>query len=443
MDPQVGDFASGDVLIEGSRIVAVEARIEADATVVDASGMIVLPGFCDPHIHCWQGALGRIIPNNTSSYDEESGKPVEAPHPTRSYQNVLHRVFAPACRPQDMYIGTLLTLMGAISGGITTVCDNSHNSRTPQHSDACVAALIDSGVRGIHAYGRPRAGNWDGQFPADVARLKQEYFSSDDQLVGMRLYMLGRDPLEELASVVRMRQELGLWLSFESGFGGKDMGRLYDDGWFDGRETINHGHFISAEDRAIIAAHGSKVNVCPRIEAQFRFGNVPYQEWLDAGLKPAISNDDPATYAINTFSEMQCLYAFHRSRVLSARIGTDQGPPKLATLRGMLEAATIRGAENCGLDHKVGSLTPGKQADIILIDVDKPHLTPMNNALCTAVQGASVGDVSIVMIAGRLVKWQGRLLGTDFNRIKVAAENSRDYLFGAVNWPLQPIDVTD
>lgn len=443
MDRQIGDFARGDILVEGSRIAAVEARIDAEATVIDASGMIVLPGFCDPHIHCWQGALGRLIPNNTSSTDEESGRPVDFQHPTRSYQNVLHKIFAPAYRPDDMYVGTLLTLMGAISGGITTVCDNAHNSRTPEHSDACIAAMFDSGIRGIHAYGRPRFGSWTSVFADEAARIKRQYFSADDQHVGMRLYMLGRDPIDELDIAVRARQELGLWLSFESGFGGKDMSKLYADGWFDGRETINHGHYISADERSVIAAHGSKVNVCPRIEAQFRFGNLPYQEWVESGLKPALSNDDPATYAINTFSEMQCLYAFQRSRVLASRVGAYQGSPALATLRDMLEAATIRGAENCGLDHKVGSLTPGKQADIILIDTDKPHLSPMNNALCTAVQGASVGDVSIVMIGGRIMKWDGRLVGVDFPRIKAAAEKSRDRLFEAVGWPLGRIDTTD
>ncbi|MCF8483026.1 MAG: amidohydrolase family protein, partial [Rhodospirillum sp.] len=443
MDGTVGDFPVGDVLIEGSRIAAVAPRIEAEATVVDATDMIVLPGFCDPHIHCWQGALGRLIPNNTSTHDEESGISVERPHATRSYQNVLHNIFAPVYRPEDMYIGTLLTLAGAISGGITTVCDNAHNSRSQAHSDACVAALADSGIRGIHAYGRPRSGAWDGQFPRDIYRLRERYFSSDDQLLGLRLYMLGRDSMEELEEIVRIRQDLDLWISFDSGIGGKPLADLYGRGWFDGRETINHGNFISTEQRRLIVAHGTQVNVCPRIEAQFRFGHIPYQDWLDSGLRPAISNDDPATYAINTFSEMQCLYAFQRARVLSTRVGADQGPPVLATLREMLEAVTIRGAENCGLAHKVGSLTPGKEADIVMIDTRTPLLTPMNNAYCTAVQGATVHDVDTVMIGGRLAKWRGRLVGLDVAAIRRTALASRDALFQAVGWPLEAIDVTD
>lgn len=442
MDETVGDFARGDILVQGDTILDVGPHIEAEATVLNADDMIVLPGFCDPHIHCWQGALGRLIPNNTSSYDEETGVPVEQPHATRSYQHVLHNIFAPAYRPEDIYIGTLLTLIGALEGGITTVCDNAHNSRSAAHSDASIAALIDSGIRGIHAYGRPRSARWEEQFPRDVFRLRGEYFGTDEQLIGLRMYMLGRDPMEELEEVVRIRQELDLWISFDSGIGGKPLAELYDKGWFDGRETINHGNHISSEQRALIVRHGTQINVCPRIEAQFRFGHVPYQDWVESGLRPAISNDDPATYAINMFSEMQCLYAFQRAKVLSGRIGRDQGPPHLATLRDMLEAATIRGAENCGLAHKVGSLTPGKKADIIMIDTRTPLLSPMNNAFCTAVQGANVHDVSHVMIGGRIAKWKGQLVGLDLDRILDEAERSRDRLFEAVGWPLERTDVS-
>ncbi|MGB2201690.1 MAG: amidohydrolase family protein [Pseudooceanicola atlanticus] len=441
MDRAVGDYAVADVLVTGDTIVEVAPRIEAEATVIDASGMIVMPGFCDPHIHCWQGALGRLIPDNTSSWNEESGLDA-TPHKTRSYQYVLHQVFAPIYRPEDMYIGTLLTLLGAVSGGITTVCDNAHNSRTPDHSDACITALIDAGIRGVHAYGRPRSGEFRHAFPDDVRRLRNEYFASDDSRLRLRMYMLGRDPLDELEQVVKLRQELDLWISFDSGVGTLPLPMLYRDGWFDGRETINHGNFIDAEQRRLIVDHGTQVNVCPRIEAQFRFGHVPYQDWIDSGLKPAISNDDPATYAINMFSEMQCLYAFQRSKVLGDRVGLDQGPPHLATLREMLEAATIRGAENCGMSDIVGSLTPGKQADIILIDTRTPLLTPINNAFCTVAQGATPGDVNSVMIGGRFVKWNGQLIGYDEPRIFQAAETSREELFARAGWPLETIDVT-
>jgi len=442
MDPKVGDFARGDLLIEGHRIAAVQSRIEADAVILDAEGMIIIPGFCDPHIHAWQGNLARLIPDNTSSVLEESGGPMLDPHPTRSYRHVMHQIFGPAYRPQDMYAGTLMTMLAALNGGITTVCDNAHNSRSPAHSDASIAALHDAGIRGVHAYGRPRLGEWGRQFPQDIHRLRKSYFASDDQLTTLRFYMLGRDNLNEMNEVLRIRRELDLWITFDSGIGVQPIDQLYADGRFSGKETINHGNFVPREKMVLLAEHGAKVNVCPRIESQFRYGDVPYQAWRDVGVKPAISNDDPATYAINMFHEMQVLYSFQRAQVHRARMRGDAEVPALVGVRDMLEAATLRGAENCGLDHKVGSLTPGKEADIVLIDARNPHLFPMHHAACTTVQGADVGFVDSVFVAGRLMKWRGQLLGIDLPQVMREVEASRDYLFDAVKWPLARIDMT-
>ena len=120
--------------------------------------------------------------------------------------------------------------------------------------------------------------------------------------------------------------------------------------------------------------------------------------------------------------------------------GGADGP---AGARDMLEAATIRGAENCGLEHKVGSLTPGKQADIVLIDTDNVHLFPRNNAVCTTVQGAGVDHVRTVFVAGRLRKWNGLLVGNNFPSIRRSLERSRDFLLRAVAWPLDAVDLND
>jgi len=443
MDSAVGDFAQGDLLIEGTKIAAVAARIEADATVIDASEMIVIPGFCDPHIHAWQGNLPRIIPNHASTAEDEKRGTVDPGTRTRNYRWVFHHTFGPVYRPEDTYIGTLMTMLSAINGGITTVCDNAHNSRTAAHSDASIQALTDSGIRGIHAFGRPRFGSWDRQFPDDAYRLRSRYFSSEDQLTSLRLFMLGRDPADELEHILKVRRDLDLWVTFDSGIGFHPLVELYEAGDLDGRETINHGTFIAREKMEAVAAHGATVNVCPRIETQFRFGDVPYQAWIDVGLKPAISNDDPATYAIDTFHEMQTLYAFQRAKAHQDALRGDGTSPHYATLRDMLEAATIRGAKNCALDDRVGSLTPGKQADIVMINTDDIHLFPRHNAVCTVVEGANVNSVDTVFIAGRLRKWKGKLVNVDFRRLRAAAEASRDYLFREAQWPLPAIDLTD
>ena len=165
MDPKIGDFVKGDVLIEGKKIVNVAGEIKApaQAQVIDASNTIVIPGFVDAHRHSWEGQLRRIIPDGAIA----------------AYMATTHQGFARFYRPHDIYAGNLITALGCIDAGITCMIDNSHNSRSAAHSDAAVQALIDSGIRGVHASGAPQTGDWDKQWPQDLARLQKQFFSSD------------------------------------------------------------------------------------------------------------------------------------------------------------------------------------------------------------------------------------------------------------------------
>lgn len=440
MDPSIGDLAQGDILIEGGRIRQIGERIDCpQADVIDASRQLVIPGFCDPHIHAWQGALGRLVPNNVTTPLENSGVSDPDANPTRSYVRLVRECFGPLYTPEDIYIGTLVTLLSALNGGITTVCDNMHNSRSPEHSDASIQALRDSGVRGIHAYGRPRGGPRPDHFPRDAYRLRSQYFSSSDQLLSMRLYVVGRDPLEEIRECLQVRRDLDVWISIDSGIHRQPLESLYESGLFDGRETINHGTNLSVEQRRLIRDHGATVNVCPRIESQFRTGEIPFHEWLEVGVVPGISNDNPLTYAIDMFSEMRALYGHARARYhrTAGAVGRD------VTLRDVLYAATLGGAENCGLADRVGSLTPGKEADIVLVDTDRSHLFPLNNALCSLVQGADVSCVTTVLVAGRVVKWQGKLVGFDLAAIRQRAVDSQLSLLERARWPHSTVDFCD
>ena len=174
MDAKIGDIAKGDVLIEGKKIVAVGGDLKAaGAQVIDASNAILIPGFVDCHRHSWEGQLRRINPN-AATLD--------------AYSAATHQSFAKAYRPEDMYAGNLITALGCIDAGITCIIDNSHNSRSAAHSDMAIRALFDSGIRGVHAAGAPQAGDWDHQWPQDLARLQKQFFSSTDQLVTLRIF---------------------------------------------------------------------------------------------------------------------------------------------------------------------------------------------------------------------------------------------------------------
>jgi len=183
MDPSIGDLRQGDVLIEGQRIAAVAPRIEApQAERIDASGMIVLPGFVDTHRHTWQ----TCVRHRYAEID-----------PLIYFREMLGAKGA-AYRPEDVYIGTLLGAVAALESGITTMLDWSHVQNTPEHSDAAIFGLRDAGIRGVFGHGWPliEGDSWmfDSQrsHPQDIRRLRQQYFASDDQL--LTLAMAARGP---------------------------------------------------------------------------------------------------------------------------------------------------------------------------------------------------------------------------------------------------------
>src|SRR5436190_6486598 len=168
-DPAVGDFEKADVLIQDKKSVAVRPDISADATAIDASRMIVLPGFIDTRHHFYQSALRNVLANGVLAdyFRDISGAA------TNHY------------RPEDAYIGNLTGALRSLDAGITTITDLSQVSNTPEHSDALIKGLTDSGIRAIYAYSRGSgaAAKW----PGDVERLQKQHFSSADQLVTLAL----------------------------------------------------------------------------------------------------------------------------------------------------------------------------------------------------------------------------------------------------------------
>src|SRR5947208_2298484 len=173
LDRQVGDFAQADVLIEDGKIREIRPNIEVSrdaVAVIDAANRIVIPGFVDTHSHSYQGLLRNILVNGLLNPDYN-----------RDIQNIL----TPAYQAADAYAGMLVTALGFIDMGTTAIVDISQVSHTPEHSDACIRALQESGIRAVFAYHRgagPAA-----QYPQDIKRLQRTYFSSKDQLLTLAL----------------------------------------------------------------------------------------------------------------------------------------------------------------------------------------------------------------------------------------------------------------
>lgn len=418
MDPKVGDLAQGDLLIEGNKIAAIAPTLNAaDAQVIDARDTIIVPGFVDCHRHSWEAPLRRINPNSPTLAD---------------YSNATHLSFAKAYRPQDHYAANYLTAIGCIDAGITCVIDNSHNSRSADHSDAAVEALFDGGIRAVHASGPPTAGEWAHQWPQDLERLQKKYFSSTDQLVTLRMFAgVNRDNWA-------LARKLGLRITTE--FQGPQAAALLDplaqDKLVGPDNTFNHCGALPDKTWQIFVDAGANINVCPRSDAQYALGEglCALQTAWNHGIKPGFSVDNETSYSTDMFMEMRVALYLQRAVAQNRRFSGDQNPPKPLMVRDVLYCATMGGARCAGLDDKIGSLAPGKEADLIMIRADDVNLYPSNNAVGTVVQAAERSNIDTVIIGGRTRKYRGEVVGLDMKRLKAMVEESRNHLFAAVGY---------
>ncbi|MDR6295007.1 5-methylthioadenosine/S-adenosylhomocysteine deaminase [Pantoea dispersa] len=421
MDDSVGNHERGDILISGSTITAVGQNLEAHgAYVIDATNMIAMPGMVDSHRHSWEGQLRRINPNATCLDD---------------YSNATHFSFAKYYRPSDIYVGNLLTALGAIDAGITTIIDNSHNSRTAAHSDAAVEALLDSGIRAIHASGAPVAGEWDkAHWPGNWQRLQEKYFKDNPESLVSLGVMAQLEP--ELWAEAR-RLGLPIVTEFFGAEMASELESLHQKGLLGPDNIFNHCTALPDEGWEILREAGVRVNVCPRSDSHYGIENGMFA--IEAaqrhGINPGLSVDNETSYSTDMFMEMRV--AFYLQRVMGMhRQHCCDSDHTLTTLPAaqLLKSATVDGAFCAGLQDKVGSLTPGKQADLVLISATDLNLYPNGNAFGTVVHATERSNIDTVMIGGRIVKQNGKVLGVDSERLRAAIDESREHLFAAAGY---------
>ncbi|MBN3231112.1 amidohydrolase family protein [Pectobacterium brasiliense] len=421
MDDSVGNIERGDILISGSTITAIGQNLDVqDAHVIDATNMIVMPGMVDSHRHSWEGQLRRINPNATCLDD---------------YSNATHFSFAKFYRPADIYVGNLLTALGAIDAGITTVIDNSHNSRTAAHSDAAVEALLDSGIRAIHASGAPVSGEWDrAHWPGNWQRLQEKYFKNNLEGLVTLGVMAQLEP--ELWAEAR-RLGLPIVTEFFGAEMASELESLHQQGLLGPDNIFNHCTSLPDEGWKILREAGVRVNVCPRSDAHYGIEDGMYA--IEAahrhGISPGLSVDNETSYSTDMFMEMRV--AFYLQRVMGMHqqhCCNSAHSLKSLPAAQLLKAATVDGAACAGLQDKVGSLTPGKQADLILINAGDINLYPSGNAFGTVVHATERSNIDTVMIGGRIVKQNGKVLGVDSTRLRAAIDESREHLFAAAGY---------
>jgi cytosine/adenosine deaminase-related metal-dependent hydrolase len=405
-DAKVGDFAPGDILIEDGKIREVRPNIAAaDAAVVDCTNRILIPGFVDTHSHSYQGLLRSSLANGLVDPDYN-----------RDVQNKL----TPAYTPDDVYAGVLITALGFIEMGTTTIIDLSQISHTPEHSDACIKALQDSGIRAVYGYSRgagPKA-----QYPQDIARLQKIYFSAKDQLLTLALGSILDPKVVSAAREAGVPAVMHYRVNAAPGLALRKAGALREG------DLFIHTTHLNDEAWTMIKEIGGRISMSPPLEMAMAHGMPAVQEALDRGIRPSLSSDHGTTVAQDAFSMMRTTFNLQRLRVLQRRRNKEDNTPPLVTCRDVIDFATLQGARCANLDHKVGTLTPGKDADILVLRADRLDIWPLNNAASVVANFMNPSHVESVFIAGKPKKWRGAMVGIDTARVLRLAQEARDGL---------------
>ncbi|MGD9767789.1 MAG: amidohydrolase family protein, partial [Pseudolabrys sp.] len=417
MDPAIKDLPRGDILIENGKIAAVRPTIAADgAEVIDAAQMIVLPGLINSHVHTWQSALRGVAADWTVA----------------KYMQSMHRGLAGHFRPEDLYIANLMGALNQLHCGATTLVDWCHSNRTPEHTDAAIQGLTESGTRAVFLHGSPKPDPKPGQphfsevpMPrSEIERLRKGRFASDDGLVTFGLAILG--PYYSIYDVSRtdmaLAREFDLIASMHVSGGSAltpdGFKRLLAEGLIGPKTNIVHGNDMDLADVRAIAAKGASFSVTAEIELQMGYGDPLTGVLMECGAPVSIGSDVEPSARGDMFTAMRVTLQHERNRRIVELGETEAGKPleMPITVRHALEWATINGARMAGLDHKVGSLTPGKEADVLLLRASDINMQPVWDPVASSVMQAGVTNVDTVLVAGRVVKRGGQLLYADLAR---------------------------
>ena len=406
MEPGEGP-RTADVLIEDDIIAAIEPTLEVDAEVVDASGCIVIPGLVDTHRHVWQAGLRGLTGDSV----------------LKDYFRSVRFQASSRYRPEDIYVGNLAGMLEAIDAGVTSVLDFSHAISTPQHADAAIDGTIAAGIRSQFALGFNDVMGQDQSLAtaegrlALTARLRKERLSSDDALVtlGVALSDLPEVGLDRIRAELTGARELGL-RSTTNGLAILFHEPVDDLAVFDRAGLLGpdlvwvHLNYATAEQLRMVADSGGTVATCTEAEMAMGMGRPATERVLEAGGHCTFGCD--VTTSVSGSLLAQARTAMQVGRLFAADEGMQSGrapesvPPSCET---MLRGATLWGAEALGQAHRIGSLRPGKQADVVVIRADAVNTAPVHDPYATVVTQAHPGNVDTVVVAGRVLKSSGVL----------------------------------
>lgn len=397
MDPEIGELNPGDVLVRNGKISKIAEHIEVrrNMEVIPAAGMVVIPGYVNAHQHLWN-TMFRGHSANHSFQDY--------------FQRVL-RTLGPKLTPEHIYQATLVGALGEIYNGTTTVLDWSHALHTREHAQAAAQALMDSGIRGFLGYASPitATGVGDGPTEADLEAVERQLRRS--KLVD--LHMATRNPESNPADMPRIiadieqARAMGITISTHAGFGGGPSAvELLGD--LLGPDIIFvHGNQFDELDFDGIAANGSWVISTPEVEQQMGFGPTPLRPMLEAGVRPVVASDIVSVTRSDIPTQLKILVQSQRAADFAA--GADW-----FGLEDVVPYGNVNPAAALGMSSRIGTLTPGKQADIVLLNSRLDlNLTVTMNMMASLVLHAHPGHVHTVLVGGKIVKQGAVIPGHD------------------------------
>ena len=426
MDPDSSDLERADVLIEDDEIAAVAPDLgQIDARVIEGGDRIVLPGFVDSHRHTWQSLIRHVSTDWT------------LPQYFSGVRGVLGRIYS----PEDMYAANLIGALEALDSGITTLVDWSHNNNTPDHADAAIKGLKDAGLRAVFAYGNAND-EWlpvnDVPTSDDIKRIKDEQFSSTDQPVTLAMALRGPQFATPEANEhdFRLAREVGLPITVHVGDAlwglNGPLRQLEGIGQLGPDVTYVHCNTIADDEFDLIAGSGGAISVAPELEMTMGHGKLATLRAMERSIPVSLSIDVCTSVGGDMFSAMRAVLAGTRYEVNLQAIEdkTTVDPlPLLAT--DALGFATRGGARAAWLEDRIGSISPGKKADLIMIRLDSWSMIPMNNPFGAVVESGHPGLVDTVFVDGRLVKQDGKLLDHSLADVRRLAEDARDRIMTA------------
>ena len=407
-----GDLPQGDILVDGGLIVEIAPQIRADAVeLVDATGCIVIPGLINAHMHTWQTALRGIAANWTL---------------LEYFQN-MHAGLATVFQPEDLHIATLVGALNQLNCGTTTLVDWCHNNKTPDHNDAAIAGLLESGIRAAFMQGTPKPDPKPGETPfwevphprAEIERLLKSH--QGNPLLHIHAAVLGPhySTLEVALHDFQMAKDLGLIASMHQGGGPART----PDGWqkleaaglLGSHINIVHGHALEDDQLKRFCDLGMSFSAAAESEMSQGHGHPITGRLLALGKAPSLGIDLESAVSGDMLTQARVALGIQRSLDNVAHRAVHGTIPQTSTVttRQALQWVTVEGARMLGQLDRIGTLKAGKQADLVMVRADDINMQPVHNAVSSVVLQASLANIDSVMVAGQWKKRNGKLVGVE------------------------------